>query len=327
MFNWGWTGVDLFFVLSGFLIGGQLWKEVKRSNRIQIGRFLLRRGLRIWPLYYAFVALVAAEGLFGRSLSGLWSDVCFLSNDFHNQIGGGWSLSTEEQFYVVAPVSIALFSRIIKPARFWILPVAGMFFVVLNRAIAIKYVEPRLAHLPFDLYKTMYAHSDGLAIGGLLAWFSVFRPEVIRSGRLRLAVCGAMVVAAIGLHFVERELFAFTALALIFGAATLWGLGLERTPKLLNWHGFYIVSRLSYGMYLNHFGLLERSSGLLLGWRMKGGEPAFWVLYLVNLVASIAIAFVTFQVIEWPFLQIRARWLASEKQPQPQAASPAIAAP
>jgi peptidoglycan/LPS O-acetylase OafA/YrhL len=136
-----------------------------------------------------------------------------------------------------------------------------------------------------------------------------------------------MVVAAIGLHFVERELFAFTALALIFGAATLWGLGLERTPKLLNWHGFYIVSRLSYGMYLNHFGLLERSSGLLLGWRMKGGEPAFWVLYLVNLVASIAIAFVTFQVIEWPFLQIRARWLASEKQPQPQAASPAIAAP
>ena len=327
MFNWGWTGVDLFFVLSGFLIGGQLWKELKRTNSIQIGRFLLRRGLRIWPLYYAFVALVAAEGLFGRNLSGLWSDICFLSNDFHNQIGGGWSLSTEEQFYVIAPISVALFSRIIKPTRLWILPVVGMFFVVMNRAIAIKYVESRLAHLSFDLYKTLYAHSDGLAIGGLLAWFSVFRPEVIRSGRLRLAVCSVMVVAAIGLHFVDREVFAFTALALIFGAVTLWGVGLERTPKLLNWHGFYIVSRLSYGMYLNHFGLLERSSALLSGWRVTGGEAGFWILYLINLLASIAIAFVTFQLIEWPFLQIRARWLASKKQPLPEAAAPEIAAP
>jgi peptidoglycan/LPS O-acetylase OafA/YrhL len=133
-----------------------------------------------------------------------------------------------------------------------------------------------------------------------------------------------MVVAAIGLHFVDREVFAFTALALIFGAVTLWGVGLERTPKLLNWHGFYIVSRLSYGMYLNHFGLLELSSALMLGWRVGGGEPAFWLLYLVNLIASMAIAFVTFQLIEWPFLQIRARWLASKKQPQPEA-SPATA--
>ena len=327
MFNWGWTGVDLFFVLSGFLIGGQLWKELKRTNRIQIGRFLLRRGLRIWPLYYAFVALVAFEGLFGRNLSGLWSDICFLSNDFHNQIGGGWSLSTEEQFYVIAPISVALFSRIIKPTRLWILPVVGMFFVVMNRAIAIKYVESRLAHLSFDLYKTLYAHSDGLAIGGLLAWFSVYRPEVIRSRWLRLSACGVMVVAAIGLHFLDHEVFAFTALALIFGAATLWGVGLERTPKLLNWHGFYIVSRLSYGMYLNHFGLLERSSSLLLGWRVTGGEAGFWILYLINLLASIAIAFVTFQLIEWPFLQIRARWLASKKQPLPEAAAPEIAAP
>jgi peptidoglycan/LPS O-acetylase OafA/YrhL len=325
MFNWGWTGVDLFFVLSGFLIGGQLWKEVSRTNRIQIGRFLLRRGLRIWPLYYAFVGLVAFEGLFGRSLSGLWSDVCFLSNNFHNQIGGGWSLSTEEQFYVVAPISIALFSRIIKPRRLWILPVVGMFIVVISRAIAIKYIGPRLATLPFDLYKAMYAHSDGLAVGAILAWCSVYRPEVIRSRWLRVSVCGAMVVAAIGLHLLDHEVLGFTALALIFGAATLLGLGLERTPKLLDWHGFYIVSRLSYGMYLNHFGLLERASALLLGWRVKGGEGGFWILYLVNLIASMAIAFATFQLIEWPFLQIRARWLASKKQPQMEAAAPAPA--
>jgi peptidoglycan/LPS O-acetylase OafA/YrhL len=325
MFKQGWTGVDLFFVLSGFLIGGQLWKEVKRTNSIQIGRFLLRRGLRIWPLYYAFVGFVLVEGLFGRNLSGIWADACFLSNYFHCQIGGGWSLSTEEQFYILAPLSIAVFSRIVKPRHLWILPVAGLIGLVVNRLIVIDYVMP--ANLVISLFLPLYTHADGLAIGLLLAWFSVFYPKLIQSKRLRLSVCGGMIVAGSGLYALDKVLYSFTSLALMFGAAALWGLGLERTPKLLNWHGFYIISRLSYGMYLNHFGLLERLGSLLLGLRLKGGEPAFWAFYLVSVLASMAVAFVTFQLIEWPFLQIRARWLASKKQPQPQLATPATAAP
>ena len=48
----GWIGVDLFFVLSGFFIGGQLWKERRDSGSVAVGRFILRRGFRIWPLYF-----------------------------------------------------------------------------------------------------------------------------------------------------------------------------------------------------------------------------------------------------------------------------------
>ena len=86
------------------------------------------------------------------------------------------------------------------------------------------------------------------------------------------------------------------------------------------------MSRLSYGMYLNHFGLLARLGALLLPLRHRGGEAAFWALYVVSILASVAIAFVTFQLIEWPFLQIRARWLETKKQPQPQVASEAATA-
>src|SRR5262245_22092605 len=52
LFLFGWAGVDLFFVLSGYLIGGQLWRELSRDGSIRIGDFLLRRGMRIWPLYF-----------------------------------------------------------------------------------------------------------------------------------------------------------------------------------------------------------------------------------------------------------------------------------
>jgi peptidoglycan/LPS O-acetylase OafA/YrhL len=79
-------------------------------------------------------------------------------------------------------------------------------------------------------------------------------------------------------------------------------------------------------MYLNHFGLLSRLSTLLLPLRHRGGEGAFWALYVFSILVSLAIALVTFQLIEWPFLQIRARWLETKKQPQPQLASEAATA-
>src|SRR4051794_5207638 len=56
--NWGWTGVDLFFVLSGYLIARQLWGELALTGSVRVGRFLMKRGLRIWPLYYSAIAVV-----------------------------------------------------------------------------------------------------------------------------------------------------------------------------------------------------------------------------------------------------------------------------
>ena len=55
--SWGWTGVDLFFVLSGFLVGGLLFREIRLHGRLEVRRFIIRRGLKIWPMYYAFLCI------------------------------------------------------------------------------------------------------------------------------------------------------------------------------------------------------------------------------------------------------------------------------
>jgi hypothetical protein len=80
----GWVGVDLFFVLSGFFIGGQLWKELLKSGTISIRRFILRRGLRIWPLYFfTFLCVFAIFWPGAAAKEYGWADLVFLVNYFN----------------------------------------------------------------------------------------------------------------------------------------------------------------------------------------------------------------------------------------------------
>ncbi|HEY2896813.1 MAG TPA: acyltransferase, partial [Gemmatimonadaceae bacterium] len=135
LFAFGWTGVDLFFVLSGFLIGRQLWKEQLRTGTINVGRFITRRGFRIWPLYF-FIALLS-PALDGKS-SYKWADWAFLSNYFSGRVEGGWSLSTEEQFYILAPLLIFVGVRFLSRR--------GWFAVLLASLLAVSGVRWWTAH-------------------------------------------------------------------------------------------------------------------------------------------------------------------------------------
>ena len=308
--HYGWTGVDLFFVLSGVLIGMQLWRELARTGDIRVGRFLLRRGLRIWPLYFSFVALLAAEVVFlGRSGSGLWADATYLSDYFHCQLGGGWSLSIEEQFYILAPLSLVAFKRVLKPGRMWIVPVASLLALNLDRLVRVWHSALPEAVLRQAMYFRIHTHADGLALGMLLAWGAVMRPR-ITSAAVRWPIAIAMLIAGVLIYRIMPVVTNFTALALIYGSFTLAGMAAVRIPAVLKWHGFYVISRLSFGMYLNHFGLLAHLFTYMGGWRKSGGEPAFWACYAVSLLLSIGLAGLTFLLVEWPFLRLRALWMA-----------------
>jgi peptidoglycan/LPS O-acetylase OafA/YrhL len=303
--NYGWTGVDLFFVLSGLLIGTQLWKELKRTGDIRIGRFLMRRGFRIWPLYSAFVLLAAAEVLLlGHSGSGLWADATYLSNYFHNQIGGSWSLSTEEQFYILAPLTLALCIRFLRLERMWLIPAVAPLILIGSRFWTMsQHSSLTVQQLDQVLYFPIHTHADGLAIGLLLAWLVVMRPNWIGSAKFRRFAAAGALLAGGALYVVKPILTNFTALGLIYAALVLLSLGGARTPRIVNWHGFYIVSRLSYGIYLNHLGLMA------MGKPFKAdGSPTFFLYYAVTLLLSIAVAALTFTLIEWPFLWLRDRW-------------------
>lgn len=324
--RFGWTGVDLFFVLSGLLIGGQLWKELKKSGGVKVGRFILRRGFRIWPLYYLVVSyLLAQHVFFGRQVHGLWLDVSFLSNYYFlfpvggHVVGGGWSLSLEEQFYLVAPIFLAIGAKVIRPK--WLVHLALLWLIALP---LIRYLTTLKGTDPGAEYTAIYypfqTHSDGLAVGLLLAWVLAWHPEVLRIGRWLNVVLLISLLGSFGLWYVASPVFLFSVVAIFYGSLTLLLLRLSQDlpfrTKL-----FYVISRLSYGVYLFHLEVVhfianhkhyfgDGPRAYIVGFGLVGGT-------------SLALAFLTFSFVELPFLKLRDRLVLKRDSVDLQLADPA----
>ena len=319
VFTLGWTGVDLFFILSGYLIGRQLWKELFTSGDVQVARFILRRGFRIWPLYFAFLLGIL---LFRSSHDFKWPDWLFVSNYLGGAIPGGWSLSTEEQFYISVPLLLALFKRRLGGAQ-WMGVLAGLMLLELvARKVTIEGLRAEgLAgkDLASAVQYQFHLHCEGLLIGLAIALASVWRPEWFRRAAdagFAWVAFGIFVVATaagLGLRSMDKNVYAMFALASMFGGFTLWAL-LDRSPvsRPLASPAFYPVSRLSYGMYLNHLFFMPSLAVTLtpfLVQRLGGGTPAFLAGLALSILIAMAIATVTFVLIEHPFLHLREQWL------------------
>jgi peptidoglycan/LPS O-acetylase OafA/YrhL len=316
----GWIGVDLFFILSGFFIGGQLWKEVRRTRNVNVGRFILRRGFRIWPLYFfTFLCVFLWHLASGQSMADKqygWSDIVFLTN-YHNRgiVLGSWSLCTEEQFYIVTPIALFIFASHLPQLRnfrpwLWALLIS---VTLLRAAIWIFFTGHFFVHdtlLFAPLYYASITHCDGLIMGLIIAnlWAANEQP------RSRFASPGLLVLYGLAitvvLNIVQREIFDFFVLALLFGAFT-W-LGLQRPIAIFNSRIFYWISRLSFGMYLNHEYMIPFAVRCIGG--IAHSMPALFAHFSVvaNLLGvallvlfSAVVSLVTFCCVEHPFLQAR----------------------
>ncbi len=342
-FRFGWTGVDLFFVLSGFLIGRQLWREFAGSGTINVRRFVLRRGLRIWPLYLAFIIISPA---LTNTWHYRWGDWVFLSNYVGGRVEGGWSLSTEEQFYIIAPLAIVLLARWIG-LRGWLrlipLAIVGTIAarIVTARTLLGKGLDP-LA-VKDAMYTPFHLHSAGLLIGLFAALVSVLRPEWFFGERslfrspLPYLGFGA-IVAGIALREYDNVVFPFLALGLIYGGLMValipWRAGplgvFGATP-------FYTLSRLSYGMYLNHLAILRwimpsvsRTAERATGTTASGAALAL----IATVVCSVLFSALLFTAVERPFLELRERFVgrrslagapaAAQPEPAPEPAPVAV---
>lgn len=332
VFSFGWTGVDLFFVLSGYLIGRQLWRERQRTGSVKVGRFLLRRGMRIWPLYL-FIALISP--MLVDKWSYKWSDWAFLSNYVPGRVDGGWSLSTEEQFYILAPLAILLCSRYLKVRGWMIALVASILAVSCARwwtAHNLLAAGVSIAKLKTDMYTPFQLHNEGLSVGLMIALVAVNAPSLLNGTSDRrarvIAVAGIAALAALALRAANGIVFPFLALALIYGSAVtvLLNVGTRRLT-ILKSRMFYTISRLSYGMYLLHFTVLRWIAPHIAGAlkRIGGQNPITVMLTLVATVAcSALLATVTFVLIEHPFLKLRDRVIGHSATP---ATAPGFAAP
>lgn len=321
----GWIGVDLFFVLSGFFIGGQLWKEQMRRGTVDIGRFMLRRGFRIWPLYYFFFVVVLSIAVIMGSppASYGWSDLVFLTNYVnHGIVMGSWSLCTEEQFYIVTPLAIYFFARhlrAVERARPWLWALLCAV-PLLRAALWIHGAGGFFKHDP-QLFSAIYfrsiTHCDGLIIGLIIAnlWETRTQPRSKFANPWFVVALGTFSLGV--LHVLQKEVFDFTALALFFGSF-VW-LGVQRNIPVFNSRLFYWISRLSFGMYLNHeyFAPWVVARVLPHLGLSRSHLLANLAGVAVLVVLSAAIALVTFCLVEHPFLQLRKIVLAKPARTQP----------
>lgn len=286
---WGWAGVNLFFVLSGFLITSILLDARNKPHYFR--NFYGRRALRIWPVYVLVLAIcyLNAPWFVGLPIpqairtAPWWAYLLFLQNLFHlalpPSIGPTWSLAIEEQYYFLWAPLVRFLKRPWMPA------------IVLVGALMIAPIF-RMSHFAWITPTHTLTHLDGIAMGSLLA-LGLYTLPIARRVWLGLGLAGivlgfsAVATIAGGTAFLDSALtvgFAGAVLASIAstGARTPFNALLRRGPL-----AFY--GRISYGLYMTHimvfiyFGWFDRSMDAY-------GTTGNLAVVLFRLVASTAAA-------------------------------------
>jgi len=298
----GQLGVRVFFVISGFLITTLLDKEQKATGTISLGRFYVRRAIRLFPAQYAFVAflfvltLVTPTGLtacrFVTALTYTKNYACGGAIDGHL-----WSLAVEEQFYLIWAVAFARMRR----SRAVALAVLLICVAPLSRT-----AEYQIGH---RFYPWLTSNADALMIGCLLAILAAESPPVLRrivDWRPRLARCVA--VAAILLPTVfSHEHWAgkltvttgplVQALAIAFLIASLVYNG-GSSLRVLDAPAVRYVGTISYSLYLWQMPFLVLDQAY-------GGRPQWFLAFPLDLLLAFAAANASYWVLERPLTRLR----------------------
>jgi peptidoglycan/LPS O-acetylase OafA/YrhL len=321
----GQTGVDVFFVLSGFLVGGLLLKEYKRTGTIQAKRFLLRRGLKIWPAYYFYILIQVIVRKHPLN-SFLVPNLLHLQNYMGSSLLHTWTLSIEEHFYLLLALAVAFMASRHWPAD----RMLKVFLYVIGAVIVLRCVTV-YAGWP-GAFTYTHDRLDSLLFGVVLATLFHFFPEKfdrIASHKWALA-CLTVLAVILYAAFDDTNLrysIGLTVLYVGYGAFLMLvyrhsGRFKERLPyKWVAAIGLY-----SYGIYLWHNSVRDPLTHL----SQRLPDAVRWpCLTIAEYAAAIFLGVVTTLLIEWPFLRIRDRMFPDKTTPVPvseQAQTPRISA-
>jgi peptidoglycan/LPS O-acetylase OafA/YrhL len=303
LFANGWMGVDLFFVLSGFLITEVLLDS--RQSEGYFKNFYVRRCLRIWPLYFSLLVFMfvivpilrpsEAQGIFARS-SPWWAYLLFLQNFLvrtplmaTGALAVTWSLAVEEQFYLVWP---------------WVVGFCSL--TQLRRiAIAVICISPALRFFlsshNVDIYPNLFCRLDGLMAGALLALLvrneTFVASRFMRSAWIVLCIAAPAAFATEAFHM-RWIAFSFTAIAssafvyVAMFSSQKW-LQAIMTNRFLVYTG-----TISYGLYLLHKIPFDAAQALHL-------NPHGLLVLPIAIAAAYALAALSWTVLEKPFLSLK----------------------
>lgn len=283
--HFGWMGVQLFFVLSGYLITGILWKEKERKEGAQakLGRFWIRRSLRIFPLYFTYLLVLGISYLILHfpSYYPTYAPYLFTYTANYSRLlpewqGNPlfthlWSLSIEEQFYVFFPLLVffspAKFARAVMISLIVLSPLIRYFLFAYYQTRTSSYVAADA------VYWNTLSHLDAFFMGGLIPVLSLDK-KVRRPGLLLLIALAIAVVAGL-LHYVRfpgssywadlgynhdqvegyAHVWRYSCLDILF-ASLLLVLKSGKVPittKFFEQGWLVRVGRVSYGMYIFHW--------------------------------------------------------------------------
>ena len=332
--NSGWMGVDLFFLLSGYLIGSQVLKPLSRGEPLAPTDFYLRRAFRVLPAFFVVLALYFCWPAFRESpgIQPAWQFATFTVNfliDYqHNKaFSHVWSLCVEEHFYLLFPWLAWSLTRRPSLRKVVIVCVglvaAGMLlrgYVWLYELAPLRDLDDGRFGRSFieDIYYPTYMRLDGLLAGVVLATIKIYRPawwQRMQQNANALLLFGIAVVLASIVVFQDRSglpatvigypLLSFGLMLLVAsGAGTQGWLGRIRMP------GAGWLAMVSYSLYLTHkavYKLIENTFGAVL-------QDHALLAFATYAAASLLVAAVLHYAVERPFLRLREKLFARPRR-------------
>ncbi len=305
----GWIGVDLFFVLSGFLISGLLFREFKETGSIDFRRFILRRGMKIWPPFYLLLAAMVLLLILGPGpfpTGGVLANALFVQNYFFSPskwhlglLGHSWSLGVEEHFYLLLPLIlmglIAFRKRSVDPFN----SIPWLFVAISAVCLALRYFFE-----PPGIYRIVaptHMRIDSLFAGVTLGYLYHFKPGWFArlTGHYALIVSLVCCLPAVFLSSWDRRMQTFGLTGLFVGFSFLLAWAIDRSPrneaaKALMRH-VAAIGEYSYSIYLWHWILSL----------VFNQAPATALFFWAYILLSLAVGILMSKLIEMPMLAVR----------------------
>jgi peptidoglycan/LPS O-acetylase OafA/YrhL len=310
--QFGWAGVDLFFVLSGFLMGRLVLQERTRTGGFDGRRFTARRALRLWPVLYAFLAVYACFGNDPLS-SYLWQNALHVQNYTGSSLEHLWSLAVEEHFYLLLAVLFPLFAR----RRGSVRPLVAVLVAVLVGSLALRLSGVASGVSDVHLQWRTHFRVDALAAGVLLAVLRLHAPAVFERWAARRWLWAAATAAGVCfLSSVTKDsplgsTLGYTV-AYLTGAAFLLLLHDAAWVPRAGWltRPLAALGRYAYGIYVWHVFAAEFLLDRLPGMDYGSFGPAAQV---AKFGAAIVAGVLATVLVERPVLRLRDRLFPSPR--------------
>jgi peptidoglycan/LPS O-acetylase OafA/YrhL len=330
-FGWvgqiGWVGVDLFFALSGYLIGNQIFAAMRSPDGFSLGHFYGRRLLRTLPNYYAVLALYFLLPAFRGKLAlpPLWEFLTFTQNINLNPgtaFSHAWSLCIEEQFYLLLPAAALAIAALRRSLRWaWIAIAATLAAGMLVRGVLwtelVDGSARPLNHYYKYIYYSTFCRFDELVAGVALALLKNYHSGLWRriTAHGNLALAAGIAVAAptfalfLGNHFgFAMTVVGYPMLALGFSLLIVAALSERSVLRTLRIPGAASLALWSYAIYLTHKQVCILLADPLAA---RGYGPESLVAIGVSMALSVLSGWILYRLVETPFMALRNRYLPS----------------